>query len=502
MKNEHFLIKSLEKKEKEKVKKYLNCFSDNKREDKKSLRLFKQLDKAETYISPSAVVRKIYKEEGADAFEKLLQRLTAKIFEGAMICLPQNNTGRPDERILMLLKARQLLNQFNYFYETKGALDVLPRLLDKIISLCKKYELYSTLVEALRWKKRCYAATQGEKQWSIVQKEISFYKQCLDAVETAHDYLNRLQFMGEDKGQKNSTEILTLLATAIPELKTKQAQTDSALAGYFIYYLRYEREIILNNYQAARSIILDLLSYIKKHKCLNSAQRAGIAFNYLEVCEMKMGRFDEALDHARNAFNYIPKDSFNHIIATEWEFYALFFSKRFIEAIACAEKITSPSVRKETGEFRFNKFMFLLANALFKTGRHKRAEDILSQKFELKNDKEGWEFNWRVLQIMIYIELEKQDKASEQIKALYMFMYDNKTNHYFSPRQKMIASLLSLAEKQGFDYSLIHKKAYSLLSNLENGDKDYGWQILSSELIPVHVWAKEKMEKRVKVLVR
>lgn len=504
MKGLHFLIKSLTKGEKEKAKKRVACFSDNKREDKKSLRLFKQLDKHETYAPPSALALKIYKEENADALEKLAQRLQTKIFESVILCIEPGGSGSPDERILMLMKARQMLSSFNYLYETKGALGVLPGLLEKIISLCKKYELYSTLVEALGWKKRCYAASEGENKWKEVQKEIIFYKQARDAVETAHDYLDMLQFREEFKGRKNENEILELLENAIADLKMKYVQTNSALVNYFLYYMEYEREILLKNYLAARSIILELLSYIKKHKCLNSAQRAGIAFNHLEICEMSMGRFDQALDHAHNAFNYIPKNSFNYLISKEWEFYALFFNKQFAEAIACAQTITSPSARKETGEFRFEKFNCLLAFAVFKSANHQWAEEILSQKFELKNDKEGWEFNWRVLAIMNDIELGKEDAASRKTACLHSFMHsaENKNNISFTPRQRMIEKLLTHLAYKSFDFNTLNGKAHDYMLRLSSSETGLGWQILSSELIPFHGWANAKMKKGVKVLVR
>jgi len=66
-------------------------------------------------------------------------------------------------------------------------------------------------------------------------------------------------------------------------------------------------------------------------------------------------------------------------------------------------------------------------------------------------------------------------------------------------RDRKILTLLLNLEQNGYVFEEMNGSAKALLSQLASDEKEYKWELLSPELIPVHVWVEEKMEKRVKV---
>jgi len=128
-----------------------------------------------------------------------------------------------------------------------------------------------------------------------------------------------------------------------------------------------------------------------------------------------------------------------------------------------------------------------------------KTNTLLNEKFEIKEDKEGWELNWRVLRIMTNIELGLEGKAEAQVEQFRKFITNNSANNYFSPRQKTIEKFLTLAMRKGFMFSQLNGKSQNCLELLSSGTEEYKWKSLSSELIPFHEWTENKMHSNLRV---
>jgi len=383
-------------------------------------------------------------------------------------------------------------------------LDITRSLLDEIISIAKEYEQYSILAEHLEFKKWTYCLRAGEKEFDQMQKEIDSCEEARRNYSIAYDYVARLNMLYEFSGRRDEEKIRQHFKKAIPDVQRKQSASNSSIILYYLKVLMMDYEMLNKNYLKARSICLELIEVVKGNKSVFTKRRLGTAYDHLATCEMLLGRFDHALEHTRIALEFIPEGIYNYTLSRQWEFYALFYNKQYSDAAACAENMIASARKKEMGGFRWEKFYFLLANAHFKIRDFEKTLIVLDNKFEIKEDKEGWEFNWRVLQIMANVELnnlmpDHGDTASKQVERIRNLFRSNEKKVSFTPRQKNIYKFLSFAEQKGFDFSQLNGKGENYLEQLSSETSADGWQVLSSELIPFHEWAIDKMKSKKKL---
>jgi tetratricopeptide (TPR) repeat protein len=243
------------------------------------------------------------------------------------------------------------------------------------------------------------------------------------------------------------------------------------------------------NYLKARDICFELMDVIIYSPAVKRKQRLGIVYSNLSICKIYLRNFDKALEYARKAQeNFVPF-SYDHSVAKEQEFYALFYSGRFDEAEATALLLLNTTSRKNLGDMRYAKYNFLHANVLFKQGKFSEAARILNQKWEIKNDKEHWETELRILSIMTAIELENYSLADQKTENLRKYIQRSQKTNPVSTRNKNILKLLQQVERNQFAFD----NRMSTLAELSKKN-EHGWQLLSWELVPFHEWVKEKIK--------
>jgi len=77
-----------------------------------------------------------------------------------------------------------------------------------------------------------------------------------------------------------------------------------------------------------------------------------------------------------------------------------------------------------------------------------------------------------------------------------MMAFTEKNQTEVTPRNKTIMKFFSLADKSGFVFSRLNGKCHEHLSELKTGNNAQAWEYFSPELIIVHHWAEEKMQKK------
>lgn len=504
MKELHQLIHSLTSAQWQSLEKFLTCFSSNKKSQAWELaQLIAKTEKANT--TPDEYSMLLYKEVNEERLGRLALNLKEKILECLISTSHTQAVEIVEGREVVISKLRRKALQYHFLTYHMKELDITRSLLDEIISIAKEYEQYSVMAEHLEFKKWTYCMLEGEKKFNEIQKEIDFCEQARKNYSATYDYVAGLKILYEFSGRRDEEKIRLYLQKAIPDVRRKQIATNSPILLYHLNVLMMDYEMLNKNYLKARSICLEIIEVVKSNKSVFTKNRLGIIYDHLAICEMMLGRFEQALEYTRYALQFIPEGTYNYAISKQWEFYSLFHGHQYSEAAACAENMITSARKKELGGFRWEKFYFLLANAHFKNKNFEQALIALENKFEIKADKDGWEFNWRVLQIMANVEVSNLmpdhcDTASKQVEGIRNLFRSNEKKVSFTPRQKNIYKFLTLLEQKGFDFSQLNGKAHNCLEQLSSETEADGWQMLSSELIRFDEWAKEKMKGKKKLL--
>lgn len=495
MRSLHQLIQTLTSRQWKNLLAYLSRFFGNDEPEIKSIELAKLLRKSKDAMSAKYYSKELYGKENAPALTRLAQLLRNRVLCSLSMELHIEKGEKYDRRHATIRLKQKSLQYFSLFNNTKE-LELAESLLDEIIKEAREYGHYEILIEHLLCKKWQFALRRNAKEYEGIGKEVERYKMIKEAYELSYDYVAHLKILCEHSGKPDEGKVMAHLEKAIPDLEEKYNRTGAPIILYYLKTLELHRAFTLEDYSTALETINELKRVVLSNKSVYTPQRIGIVYYDHEECLLRMGDYNEALKVATIALNLFPKGHFNYMISKQWEFYALFYSKCFSQAEICAREVLKGISKGGLGEFRSEKFCYLLACALFMQGDYDKIGGVMECSFELKADKDGWEFNRRVLLIMLAIESEEEDLAQKQTDQLRKFVEYNSDSFNYTQRQKEIVKLLTFLAHKGFMFTHAGKKVEQILKKLYQQEKEYRWDPLTSELIPFHKWVASKIRKR------
>jgi tetratricopeptide (TPR) repeat protein len=497
MQDLYSLIHSLTSSEWQSLQSYFTCFTPHDESKSKYLELASLLMNSGECPSGKSCCLKIYGVKRDPNFEKLKSRLKEKIMDFLLTDISCDKQKELDEADYNIIKITKKTAQFRQLFYSKNRLPLLYGLLNEIIFLAKEYEQYSIVVEHLRIKKGLVSWNKGGAEFEKIDSEMGKYFEYNRLVNKAEHYYYKLIMQYEYEGNPNIKKISSFLKKAIEDVRNGYELTESPLINYRLKMLELDLYQMNKDFLKARSTCLELLAVVRNNKSVYRKQRVGIVYDQISRCEFYLGNFKQAAESAIEAQKNFNLNSENYCIALEQEFYSLFAMKQYGQSMDIANKMISSATPKELGEFRFSKYNYLLANALFKLKRFEEARQLLSQTRAISKDKAGWEIGARVLGIMTQVEMLKLSEASSAIESLRKFIdYTNKKTPV-STRDKTILDLLIGAERKGFMFSQLNGKTEGYLAILNSSDKKTKWEPFTHEVIPFHEWFSGKMKKHI-----
>ncbi len=484
----HFLIRNLSKPQLKLLRVYLQYFSVRKEPNTQLMKLADILIvNGDEVPGVEECSRLIYGKMNYNGIQKLKSRLQKKVEN--LLLLDSGTEKREvgqDELDRYGIVIRRKIALFQILLSKTGSSSLLRTEIDEIIRLSKKYENYSTLVELLKFKKWMSGYRVGEKVIWEMNREILFYQQCNDALNKATDcyYLGVIRSDFTSKSDKRSFQ--NFLRESIAGLNEDCKTTKSPIVAYYTKQLEIMYFESMGKVDSTREVCQELLKIISGNKSVFRKTRVAIVYDYLASCDIRLDDFEEAISHAILAQKNFIKNTVNYYAAIEHEFYARFYQSDMPNSQRL-NQILLRSVKKETGDFRFAKYLFYQANVLFVLGKHKEAHRLLNFKLQLSKDKQGWDLNIRILKIQTLIEMNRLDEASSQVASLIKHAERSFVAEELKPREKLIIRTLRMLDHEGFSGSRILSKIVQF-SQLLSGNKNYNWEPLSSELIPFEQW--------------
>jgi len=484
------LLRNLNKGEMEVLRTSLKFGNGKAKAEKRSLKLLDFLLQKGDLPPDKEISDSIYgKSEARSKISMLKKRLKDKIVDTFLFDVNLNRIIDIDPPDSAIIRVRKKLAQFQYLNHTKKNIKVTQEVLSEVIEISKEHELYSSLVEALKYKKWAVGFKVGEKEFDKLNKEIAFYDYCNKALNNAADYYYRLIIKSNFEGN-SSQKINAFISKSINDLKKDAVITKSTFVMYYLKLLQFIYQESNGKYLQARSTCLELIDIIRNNKSVFRKQRIGNAYDYISLCETHLRNYKQAIEYAQLAMNNMIVGSVDYFVANEHQFYPLFFDKQFKQAEAVS-LIMIESVNPELGDFRYSKYRFFHANALFSQGKYKEALKLLNEHFYLSADKAGWDIAVRVLGIMCDLEMNSMESASLKVENLRKHIEYNSKDHDVKERDERIVKVLHYLEANGFQYDKSNSKLVANVDLLHNS-KNCRWQPFSPELVVFHEWLDKK----------
>lgn len=389
------------------------------------------------------------------------------------------------------LRKKLLISKISIRTSNSNKTETIHVLLNEIIEEAKKYELYDILVDALNTKKYFIGFRRGMAEFDKLNAEIKLASDCYWALINANDLYFKLILNNEFIKALTKSEADEFITTAIKQLEVDYKSTKSEHVNYYLHIMRFALFERQKNYTAAIEQCNKLIPILKKHESISRQERMGLVYNNLSLFKTFLEQYADAAKDAKLAQKYYPDNSLNHAVSKEHEFYLHFYNEDYEAANKCLNALLSHS-QIDTGEFRRSKYIYYRACVYFAEKSFKEALSLLNQSFEIEKDKTRWNISLRILNIMIFIEMDKIDEAVTSLEALRKYMERTGKTDEVRPRDVLIVKLLRELEKNNFEPQADNKAASKMLQQLSEKDSDTSWEYFSSELLPFHEWLKKK----------
>ncbi|HLG39010.1 MAG TPA: hypothetical protein VI461_05040 [Chitinophagaceae bacterium] len=481
-------VSSLRTEEKRIIRSLLSNFSPAGKRTNRELQLFNRITRGNF---------KRFREND-NTFRKAKSRLFLGIFEALSLDKYLERSVNISETDLVTIRLKKKMVQYRVLHRLRGRTNpkLLLRVLDDVIRIARKYEVYDVLSEALSFKKNITITRKGGSVYAKMNEQIRLSVRWYGFLLDSNDRYLKLVSDHEFISSLSAEERVAEYRSAIKCIQGYYLESRSARIGYFLKRIELAFYQICNDFQTANDCCLDLISMVRKNPVIFRPERIGIAYDYICRNEMMQGEYEKAMNTAVAAQKHYPKTGINFLLSCEQEFRACFMAGHYSESEKLLEKLIK-SREADLGELRRDKFNYYQACICFRLGKYRQALVSLDRTIELSKDKGRWDIAVRILRMLCFIELNETDLASGMVEALRKCLHRPNALKKFSIRDKTIYECLSHLEKSNFMSLLPGHRFPDTYVRLCSGEEKYKWDPLSLELIPFHIWLKDRFPGKI-----
>ena len=398
--------------------------------------------------------------------------------------------GSHDQTILRL-KKKMLLARVISKSLNQNKFGPFKTILSTIITEAEKNEVYEVLIEALLLKKYTFALKSGLAEFKSIEKKIAHYEMCQKKIYYSSDCFFSIVINSNFLKFKNDKSFHVYILKTIRLLKQDYQTYKSEQINYYLHIILmfyFERQ---KKYVLSAKYCKILFSIVKKSPVVYREERLGNALINLSQYKTFTENYNEAARYAIEAQRYYLENSNNYLLTKEQEFNIYFYHKKYEKASDCITELLDHKI-VDSGHFTRAKYIYFQSSLLFAQKQFKKALGLLNKSLEIEKEKSQWNVSLRILNIMLFIELNKIDEASRLLESLRKYVQRHEKRAEIKPRDIIIVKILREMEKDGFNFNPTNKIIAKMLKDISQKGKPTSWEHYSPELIPFHEWLAAK----------
>jgi tetratricopeptide (TPR) repeat protein len=492
------LLRILKPAEVESLKVYLKAFNNMfGNYEPKTLKLLTQVLSRKRY-SDQTIRSMVSPNVSDNTFRMLVMRLKEKVYECLTLDMNTRRAEAYSHHYKTRIEVRKRLSQAEILH-ARGAIEEAMYLSNKIIRLCKKYEVYDTLIQALYHKQEMLIVRSNTADFEALQQLVNHFRKCQDAQELARHHFYRLAAVEEyNAAETNAAEdYLRTLST----LQMGYRNTPSSGLRYWIYLIQLNYLESTDQFAEGVSLCKEIVVFLRREPAVFMERRLGTVCIHSAHNSLQLSNFAGCKQSAVTAQRLFEPNSFNRLLAGEYEFYAAFYTGKFSRAEALISemiKCTDPV----TSAFKHAKRHYLKACTLFQMKKFRRAHFALRDTVLLDHDKGGWNVAVRTMNIMNQIEWGGLNKPTEAfIDSLNVHFNALKKYEEIPPRAACIQQLLRKLMKNSFNFSQTLPQVEPIIALLGSARSGMQWQPGNAELIRFDTWFMEMVSQETSAVV-
>ncbi|MEO5645174.1 MAG: hypothetical protein ABIQ40_05855 [Bacteroidia bacterium] len=487
----HQLLHSLDPQQVKVLRNYLTGFSTRDPNTKfweLAALLLKNKEK-EANINTCSMV--VYGVKPDGRIERLKNRLYSKVLDSLLIDINTNRDIYEDETHPIQVRLRKKMILYDLLKFTPLKQTVGLEMINDIISVSKQYEFFSILLDAMYIYKGNYGLKKGINLFRKINVEIEYYEKCKRYAQRALDLYHEYGMIGTFITKADKAKIETFLVSALSEMRTYYIETNVKSVGYFLMTFEMTHHLLNKRFAEAREVAVSILDFMKYNKTISRKGRFGILNGDISEIDILNGDYISAIKHISIAQEYFSGSPLNLAISKKLEADAYFLKGDYKKTLEIASALATDD-SQVTGNFRRDIMLYYKGCCHFMLEEYREAARMFNLKFQITQDKLGWEVNIRFMRIMTMLETNHPDEAHAMVDTTTKHIERYQTTTDLSARDKLLLKLFRELAKEGFGFGRPSDKIYHYLLQLQEKDKDHSWEPMTPELVPIHTWVIKK----------
>lgn len=478
------LYSSLAPSERKAIRTYLDAF--HQKGENKNTELLKLLDQ-DPNISHEEASTKLYGDPRTKAFIMMKHRLIERLIEFMTLSVnpdyPKRDRETPSHQDLIEYRRCML------FASSLQERQIYPLALDylekarALAERCNAPELEVDVLLRLRGMDR--SGMDRLEELSIqIQRALKQQECDINATGLMRKFLmlNGTAFGAEE-------ERIAFLETHLPGLEESIRQVYSVRADYFLQMLRTHLCYLNLSFEDGRTYAKAALQLLIDHEGIRSPTRMTDSWFQLGRMELRQERYSEALASLEKAKSFQPDNSRGYLTTSLLILYCMLYLRNLKGAAALIEDLRHGRIGKLLEQNPTNKGLltYLRACLCFYRNEMKEAWQLVQECQDITLGKDHWVTGIRLFEIMILVERNDADLASQRLESLRKHM----SRYAPTPRMKAIFKMLQAQDRTGFRFTPITDEA----QQLENLRKNLHWDTIDQEVVRFEDWYQARRSK-------
>lgn len=463
--------------EKKAIRSYLDAF--HQKGENKPLEFLKFLDQHPGATHENAS-QKLYGDSRSKAFIMMKGRLYERLTEFLTLSINPDSTRRNRETPYHqdLIEFRRCMLFASSLQERQLsalALEYLEKARE-LAARCNAPELEVDALIRLRGLDRSGGGRFEELSIQI-QKALKMQECDINATGLMRKFLTLTgSLIGGDADR------IAFLEAHLPELEDAIRQVYSARADYFLQSLQVHYAYLTRRYQEGRVYAQKALAILNQHEGIRSPARMADGWFQLGRLELQDQQFETALVSLEKARGYQTEVSRAYLTTSLLIVYCYIYLRDFHKAQELMAYLEDGPTARALEQSPLNKglFSYLRACMQYFQGSLKEAWALIQDCQELNLDKETWLTAIRLFEIMVLVDKQEPDLASQKIENLrkHISRYNPK------PRMRAIFKLLQAQDRAGFRFVPIQDEDHQL-AQLRT---EMPWDVIGQEVVRFEDW--------------
>lgn len=479
------IIKILRKGEKRLLRHLYSATTNG--EERLRLELFNLID-AGTVKTDSAAIKALGSKQSASSYSHLKARLREDILN--VLLLQESPKRIAQANRAATFECRKKLAQA-YVLIFRGAFKEAVIIIDSVKPLAEKYELSAELVLFNQLIREAVHLIKDEKHLSQINADIKFNRDrwldILRAEELALTMTVPQLLVG-----KSTNDTVGIDEVLIDELRVLYEKNRSARIGVWYYLAFIEHANANARYTSAIRAGHEFIKLVKMSPSIRSRNDVAGSNQMLGTAYLNIRDYANAAIHFATADQNFPMAGNNRIMNFELLFRAQIGMGDNNGAGATVNEAINHA-RAKAKAATLPRWHYFHACQMFLTGGMEDAFRMLNQDGYLTKQRDEWNVQYRLLEIMIMTEQKDEEWIDFRIQTLRKFLTRNRK--LGTLRVKANIEVLNAILHQGLEFDTFGKKAEeSLRLCLEEGS-GYEWSPEGAEVVRIDHWVQSKRSR-------